>query len=69
MDLSKAFDTINHAFLFDKLYRFGFGGISYAWSEDLEYGSILNDFFFQNATIKVNLKRKCINSCNPGAAH
>ena len=53
MDLSKAFDTIDHKILWDKSYHYGFRGVLHAWFTNIF--QIENKWFH----IKSTLSSRC----------
>ena len=57
MDLSKAFDTINHDILLNKLYHYGFRGVSNAWF--CNYLSNRQQFVSYNSAKSPNENVKC----------
>ena len=57
MDLSKAFDTINHDILLTKLYHYGFRGVSNEWF--CNYLSNRQQFVSYNAARSPNENVKC----------
>ena len=57
MDLSKAFDTIDHTILLDKLYHYGFRGVSHAWFSD--YLSNRKQYVQFNNTVSSHEKVIC----------
>ena len=57
MDLSKAFDTIDHTILLHKLYHYGFRGIAYDWFSNYLYNR--KQFVSYNGTASSKLNISC----------
>ena len=57
LDLSKAFDTINHNILLDKLCRYGIRGVTLNWSK--HYLNDRKQFVSYNNTTSVSMKVTC----------
>ena len=58
MDLSKAFDTMDHEIFLNKFYHCGFGGVSYDWFSKLFVRQKLT-YILYNSKASSHFKVKC----------
>ena len=57
MDLSKAFDTLDHKILLDKLYHYGIRGVAHDWFRN--YLSDRKQYVYINGTSSEQLPISC----------
>ena len=57
LDFSKAFDTVNHKILFQKLYKYGVRGIPYDWLKSYLSGRLQSTKFYN--TVSSDLSIEC----------